>query len=262
MSKNTVIYGLTGFPLGHSFSKAFFTDKFREEGLDAEYLNFPLETCSREAVAALIETHPRLRGLNVTSPHKRAAFALADTRTPEAEAVGAANTLRFSRRPEGDGLFIEAHNTDVEGFREAVRGHIPPGVRAALVCGTGGAADAVAVALRSLGITSLFVSRNPAARPGAIAYREVDAALLASHPLVVNATPLGAFPAVDTCVSLPFEFMSDRNLCVDLVYNPSETLFMKRARRAGASALNGAEMLRLQAIASYDFWNNFINSQK
>lgn len=256
MNNSAVIYGLTGFPLGHSFSKAFFTDKFREEGLDAEYINFPLQSCSRGDIVALVKSCPGLRGINVTSPHKRAAFDLADTRTPEAMAVEAANTLRFSSREGGDGLLVEAHNTDVEGFREAIREYLTPATRGAIVCGTGGAADAVAVALRSLGIESLFVSRNPSLRRGAIAYADVDASLLASHPLVVNATPLGTFPRTSECVPLPFELMTDRNICADLVYNPPETLFMKRARRAGATALNGAAMLRLQALASYDFWNN------
>lgn len=249
-------YGLIGFPLGHSYSKAFFTEKFRKEGLFAEYLNFPLEFFSRRILTELLDASPCLRGLNVTSPHKREAFSLADLRTPEAEDAGAANTLRFRRNVDShDGWIVQAHNTDVEGFREAVRPLLRPDVHGALVCGTGGAADAVAVALAGLGVRATFVSRNPEAHPGAMAYGDVSALMLAENPLVVNATPVGTFPDTDACVSLPYNLMTDRNICVDLVYNPGETMFMRKSAGYGAAVMNGLAMLRFQALASYEFWN-------
>lgn len=251
-----VQYGLTGFPLGHSFSKAFFTDKFREEGLRAEYLNFPLEHLSRAAITAILKEHPALKGLNVTAPHKRTAFELADTHTPEALAAGAANTLRFRWTADSpESLLIEAHNTDIEGFREAIRPYLRPDISKALICGTGGAADAVRIALSQLGIEARFVSRTPEAHPNAIAYAGINRQTLKEYPLIVNATPLGTFPRTDACVDLPYSLLGPENICADLVYNPAETLFMSNSRSYGARVLNGYEMLRLQALASYKFWN-------
>ncbi len=248
---------MTGYPLGHSYSKAFFTEKFREEGLRAEYLNFPLEALDREAIVKLIEETPELRGLNVTAPHKRRAYALADRRTPEAEACGAANTLRF-RRGESDNardLIIEAHNTDIEGFREAIRPYLGvAGQRKALICGTGGAAEAVRVALEKEGIKCIFVSRHPERHSNAIGYDSVKNCI-GPKDVIVNATPLGTYPDTNSCPPLPYEALGSGNLCADLVYNPAETLFMKRCASQGATTFNGRAMLEKQALASYKFWN-------
>lgn len=253
---NTSEYGLVGFPLGHSFSKAFFTDKFREEGLDAVYLNFESPVFTRAVLIQLLSDHPCLRGLNVTAPHKFAAYSLADSRTPEAEAAKAANTLRFRPTGSGDCWIVEAHNTDVEGFRESLRPMLRNEIRRALVCGTGGAAGAVRVGLRMLGVDSIMLSRNPEGKPDAIAYTAVDDALIRDYPLIVNATPLGTFPDVDSCPPIPYELIGPDNICFDLVYNPPQSKFLRLAAGRGARTENGLRMLHLQALASWRFWNH------
>ena len=252
------LYGLTGYPLGHSFSKAFFTEKFREEGLEAEYRNFPLPTLTRESIEKLASENPNLLGLNVTAPHKRAAYTLADTHTPEAEAAEAANTLRISRVDEGDGLKIEAHNTDIEGFREALRPHLDKtaGSRSAFICGSGGAAQAVLLALEQLGIKGTIVSRSPQERKSSISYDELSNRL-GSRDIIVNATPSGTWPDTDSYLPLPYAKLGPDNIFADLVYNPAETTMMRMASEAGARTFNGLRMLELQALASYKFWNKF-----
>ncbi|MDE6310622.1 MAG: shikimate dehydrogenase [Muribaculaceae bacterium] len=255
-AEESVLYGLTGYPLGHSFSKTFFTDKFRAEGLGAEYRNFPLQELNRESIVRLATEHPELRGLNVTAPHKRAAYALADYRTAEAEAAQAANTLLIRRSAAGDGLLIEAHNTDIEGFREALRPYLDKseGERRAFVCGSGGAGEAVRIALRQLGIESRTVSRNPDKTERAISYADL-CSLLGPRDIIVNATPIGTWPATEGYLPLPYEQLGPDNIFADLVYNPAETTMMRMASEAGATAFNGRRMLELQALASYKFWN-------
>ncbi len=250
------LYGLTGYPLGHSYSKTFFTEKFRAEGLEAEYRNYPLKELTRDSVVRLAQENPNLRGLNVTSPHKQAAYALADVRTEEAEAAGAANTLRITHIESGDGVLIEAHNTDIEGFRESLRPYISGGAsqRQAFICGSGGAAQAVRIALEQLGIKSTFVSRNPEMQKGAIGYDEVSDRL-EPFDIIVNATPLGTAPRTDEFLPLPYDKLGQGNIFADLVYNPAETTMMQLSSRSGARTLNGLQMLELQAIASYKFWN-------
>lgn len=249
---NHAVYGLTGFPLAHSFSRDFFTRKFREEGSDEVYLNFETPELSLEFLDRLRREYPELRGLNVTSPHKRQAFELASKHTPEATSIRAANTLRL----EADGSWT-AHNTDIEGFRSAIAPMLAPHHRGALVCGTGGAAEAVRAALSGLGLDCIFLSRH-GSRQGLTKPYDMAAELMESHPVIVNATPLGTFPHTEEAPPLPYSLMGPRQLCFDLVYNPPVTAFMRQALSAGAAAACGIHMLRAQALASYKFWNKSI----
>lgn len=251
---STTTYGLIGRPLGHSQSKAFFTEYFAKEHSDESYDNFELPALTPEALYGLVLLNPCLRGFNVTAPYKVEILQYLDSLTPEAEAVGAVNTVRIVRDHTGRVLALEGHNTDVEGFRESVRPmaeKLPTG-KGALVLGTGGASKAVIAALGQLGVPVLQVSRNAGA--GHITYANIDVATLKDYPLIINTTPLGTFPNTASCPEIPYGMLSAGNMCHDLVYNPAETEFMRRAAAAGAEAKNGLEMLHRQAMASLAFW--------
>ena len=242
-------YGIIGFPLGHSFSRGFFTDKFKREGIDAEYLNFPIPDVS--ALKDILALHPKLRGLNVTLPHKQAVIPLLDELSDEAREIGAVNVIRV-RRKEGR-PYLKGFNSDIIGFTESIRPLLQPHHRKALVLGTGGASRAIRVGLERLGLEWKYVSRT--AREGMFAYEDLNEDILHEYEVIVNCSPVGMFPKTEACPALPYEFLHERNLLFDLVYNPEETLFMQRGRQYGATVKNGLEMLHLQAIASWEFWN-------
>ena len=238
-------YGLIGYPLGHSFSRKFFTEKFDKEGIDAQYLNF--EIPSIEEFPNIIESHPDLRGLNVTIPYKQQVMQYLDDISPEAKAIGAVNVVKVEKG------HLTGYNSDVIGFVESIRPLLKPHHRKALILGTGGASKAINYGLREkLGLETLFVSRK--AREGMITYEDIDTTLMRDYEVIVNCSPVGMHPHVDECPDLPYEAMTDRNLLYDLVYNPLQTLFMQRGAAQGATTKNGLEMLHLQAIASWDFW--------
>ncbi len=273
-------YGLIGYPLGHSFSRKFFTEKFEKEGIDAQYLNF--EIPSIEEFPEIIKNNPELRGLNVTIPYKQQVMQYLDDISEEAKAIGAVNVVRIERpspqpspimgretmrnagnKPDGlpikgdmsEGLrgSLIGYNSDVIGFVESIRPLLKPHHKKALILGTGGASKAIRYGLeKKLGMKTLFVSRS--AREGMITYEEVTAEVLKEYEVIVNCSPVGMYPHVDECPALPYEAMNENNLLYDLVYNPLETLFMKKGAEQGATVKNGLEMLHLQAIASWKFW--------
>lgn len=249
-------YGLIGYPLGHSFSKEFFTRLFDADGSGRSYDNFELPALTPEALYSLVLMNPRLRGFNVTAPYKEAIMAYLDKTDPVAAAVGAVNTVKVLRAADGRVLGLEGYNTDVAGFRASVEAFLDgEPVGGALVLGTGGASKAVVEALRGLGIAALRVSRSKSG-PGIVSYGDIDARLLADHRLVVNATPLGTAPHVDSCPPFPYELLSSEHYCHDLVYNPAQTAFMTKAAARGAKACNGLQMLHTQALASLEIWNS------
>lgn len=241
-------YGLLGYPLGHSFSARFFAEKFRREGIDAEYVNF--EMPSVEGLRAFVASDPELCGLNVTIPHKQAVIPHLDTLTDEAQAIGAVNVIAINRR-EG-ALRLVGANTDAVGFRRSIEPLLRPCHRRALVLGTGGASRAVVYVLRRLGIEPRYVSRRE--RPGAFTYASLTADDVRAHHVIVNCSPVGMYPHTDECPALPYDALTEDHLLYDLVYNPEETLFMQRGREHGATVKNGMEMLRLQALAAWDVW--------
>jgi shikimate dehydrogenase len=244
-----ITYGLIGYPLGHSFSVSYFTRKFREEGLDAMYRNFPLETIG--GFRDLLEREPGLAGLNVTVPYKQAVIPFLDELDDTAGAIGAVNTIVFGQR-EGR-RWLSGYNTDVTGFRRSLEEHLDRSHSRALVLGTGGASKAVSYVLGAMGIAFRMVSRRRG--EGILSYKELDPAMVALHTLVINTTPLGMHPEVDSCPPIPYEALGPGHLLFDLVYNPARTLFLQKGEQHGASVVNGYDMLVYQAEASWAIWS-------
>ena len=241
-------YGLIGYPLGHSFSQSFFTDKFENEGIDAEYKNF--EISSIDLLPDIIAANPTLRGLNVTIPYKEKVIPFLDEVSKEARAIGAVNVIRVERR--GNTRQLIGYNSDVIGFTESIEPLLKPTHKKAMILGTGGASKAVNYALRKLGLETVYVSRYQ--RPGTVTYKDINDAALREYPVIVNGTPVGMYPRSMECPQLPYEHMDANNLLFDLIYNPDRTLFMQRGEAQGATVKNGLEMLLLQALASWNFW--------
>ena len=242
-------YGLIGYPLGHSFSVGYFNEKFSNEHINAKYINF--ENPCIEDFAEVIESNPELRGLNVTIPYKEQVIPYLDSLSPEANAIGAVNVIRITRK--GDKTHLKGFNSDVIGFTRSIEPLLERHHKKALILGTGGASKAVDYGLRSLGIETKFVSRTK--RPGFFTYEEITPEIIKDYNIIVNCTPLGMYPNTDVCPTLPYEAMDSHNLLYDLLYNPDETLFMQKGKEHGAITKNGLEMLLLQAFASWEFWN-------
>lgn len=242
-------FGLIGYPLSHSFSKRYFTEKFAREGIQGcRYELFPLADISE--LPGLLAAQPHLHGLNVTIPYKEQVLPYLHDIDPAAAAIGAVNTIRIAHGR------LMGFNTDVIGFRLslqkalALHGHPVPG---ALVLGTGGAAKAVVQVLQQMGIPHRSVSRH--AQGQELSYEAVDSRVLAAHTLVINTTPLGMSPHADTCPPIPYEALGSTHLLFDLVYNPLQTRFILNGKKMGCSTQNGLDMLELQAEAAWEIWN-------
>jgi shikimate dehydrogenase len=245
-------YGLIGYPLGHSFSRRFFTEKFATENKQEQYLNFEINPVDR--VLDIILANTELVGINVTIPYKTQIIPFLDELDETARAIGAVNTVRIGRR-EHNRLFLKGYNTDVYGFEMSLAPLLKPHHKKALVLGTGGASRAIIHVLKKLGFATLSVSRTPS-RHEAITYRDLTPGVLMDYTVVVNTTPLGTAPGTDTFPEIPYEFLSENHLLYDLVYNPPVTRFMELGLQKGAQVKNGYEMLELQALKSYEIWNS------
>lgn len=243
------MYGLIGKKIGHSFSADFFNKKFQKEGINNSYQLFPLE--SIELLPKLLETHQDLEGLNVTIPYKVEVIPYLNDLSHDAKEMGAVNVIKISRK---DGkTFLKGYNSDCIGFRESLKPMLRSDIQKALILGTGGASKAVAYALKQLGIEYNFVSRTPS--EGQLSYKDLSQEIIKNHLLIVNTTPLGMFPDVDSYPSIPYQFLTPRHVCYDVVYNPLETSFMKKSAQEGAIVSNGLAMLKLQALSAWDIWN-------
>ena len=238
-------YGIIGFPLGHSFSKGFFTEKFAREGIDAQYLNFEIPDATM--LKDVLRENPELKGLNVTLPHKQAVIPLLDELSDEAREIGAVNVICVREDK------LKGFNSDIIGFSESIKPLLQPHHSKALILGTGGASKAIRVGLSRLGIEWTYVTRSP--REGMFVYSDLTPEVMKEYTVVVNCSPVGMFPKVDQAPAIPYELLTPKHLLFDLVYNPEETLFMKKGREQGAIVKNGLEMLYLQAVASWRFWN-------
>jgi len=246
------LYGLIGYPLGHSFSKKYFTDKFQKEGItDCEYELFPIPSITH--LPELFRSHPSLVGLNVTIPYKEQVLDYVTHRSGAVKEIGAANTVHIS------GNAIKAYNTDVTGFEISFLKNLNDGGikrDKALVLGTGGSSKAIQYVLHKLGISYLLVTRSHSLLPGQANYSDIDGAMLKEYTIIINCTPKGLYPAVNECPDIPYEFISEQHYLFDLVYNPSKTLFLQKGAERGAAVQNGYDMLLIQAEESWKIWNS------
>lgn len=245
-------YGLIGYRLGYSFSKGFFTEKFEKENLkEHEYVNFELDTI--DEFPGIFKANDHIAGLNCTIPYKQQIMPFLDEIDAEAAEVGAINTVKIIRSAEG--LKLKGFNTDIYGFENSLKPMLSEKHKKALILGTGGASKAIKHILTKLGLSFVSASIEEQLQENEIRYEQIDEALLKECLVIINATPLGTFPKVDNCPNIPYEFISGDHVLFDLVYNPEETLFMKKGKAQGAAVKNGLEMLHLQAIKAWEIWN-------
>jgi shikimate dehydrogenase len=239
--------GLVGKNIDYSFSKAYFTTKFKEPKLARfTYSNFDLATISE--FPKIVKENPNLKGLNVTIPYKEAVIPYLNQLSKKAAKIGAVNTIKFTKKGT-----LKGYNTDCYGFKKALKKVLQPHHKRALILGTGGASKAVAFALNELAIGFTFVSRE--AVPPALSYAQLDATVFENYPIIINCTPLGTFPNVSECPPLPYATLTANHLVFDLIYNPEETLFLKKAKAQGATTKNGWDMLIYQAEKAWEIWN-------
>lgn len=243
-------YGLIGYPLGHSFSKQYFTEKFERENILAEYLNFEIADIT-QLPQVLIE-HPHLTGFNVTIPYKEQILPYLHEITPIAQTIGAVNVVKVCRQ-DGETRLI-GYNSDIVGFRESLRPLLKTHHTQALVLGSGGASKAVCEALKELHIAYQIVSRQE--RENGLQYNDLSQELISRYPLIINTTPVGMFPHIEEAPLIPYEGISTAHILYDLVYNPSETQFIKIGKTRGCTVLNGTHMLHLQAEEAWRFWHS------
>lgn len=241
-------YGLIGYPLEHTFSKKYFTEKFRRVKLrDVRYHLYPISDMKR--FNSVIDAHPHLYGLNVTTPYKQLVIPYLNDLDSLAFTVGAVNTICIRR--DGDHSFLKGYNTDIYGILKMLEGLELP--KSALILGTGGASRAVRYVLRNKNIDTICVSREPS-KEQQIAYTDLKRNVIPKHLLIVNTTPVGMYPDVKKCPAIPYDQITDKHICLDLVYKPAETLFMKKAAAQGAHTANGTEMLYEQAEKAWELW--------
>lgn len=241
-------YGLVGYPLKHSFSRNYFNEKFETELLDAEYQNF--ELASVKEFKQLIKDNPGLKGLNVTIPYKEQIIPYLNELNPVAKEIGAVNVIKFIRN-KGK-LKLIGYNSDIIGFKKSIEPLLKNHHKKALILGTGGASKAVYYGLKQLGIYPVFVTRGRI--KGYLNYKDIDERILKEYTVIVNCTPVGMFPKIDEAPAIPYEFLSPDHLLYDLLYNPDETLFLKKGKSKGTLVKNGLEMLLLQAFESWEIW--------
>jgi len=239
------LFGLIGYPLGHSFSKKYFTEKFERERLPCAFENFPIKDIA--LLPGILKEHPSLEGLCVTIPYKQQVIPFLNELSPEVREIGACNSIRIRRG------ILTGYNPDTIGFKQSLLSKLTPKHTRALVLGTGGASRAVRFVLKELGIPYTLVSRRPG--EDCISYASVNKEIISAHLLIINTTPLGTFPDIHDCPALPYEFIGPNHFLFDLIYNPEETSFLKKGAQQGAITQNGHEMLIGQAEASWDLWN-------
>ncbi|MBS1782445.1 MAG: shikimate dehydrogenase [Bacteroidetes bacterium] len=240
------IYGLIGFPLGHSFSAAYFAEKFAKGKIDAAYRLFPLP--QMESLPALLQQFPALRGLNVTIPYKQQIFPFLDSIDDAAKQVGAVNCITIRQEK------LKGFNTDIIGFKNSLTPLLKAYHTHALILGTGGSAKAVQYVLQELNIAFTNVSRIQS--KNAILYADITPEIIQNHLLIINTTPVGMFPQSEVFPLLPYASLTNQHLLFDLVYNPDETMFLRQGKYYGAATKNGLEMLYIQAEASWEIWNS------
>ncbi len=242
-------YGIIGKSLGHSFSKSYFTAKFEREQINAQFLNF--EIPSIENILDIVHNTPTLKGLCITIPYKEEVISYLDDIDPLAKEIGAVNSIQVSRK---NGIpHLKGYNTDIYGFSKSLTEFIDGEKLRALILGTGGASKAIASALKNMNIEFKSISRKK--QQNTISYEDLNEEIVSNYRLIINCTPLGTFPEINTCPSLIYSSIGPKHFLYDLVYNPSTTLFMTKGIEQGARAHNGLKMLHLQAEKSWEIWN-------
>ncbi|WP_293914118.1 MULTISPECIES: shikimate dehydrogenase family protein [unclassified Sphingobacterium] len=242
--------GLIGFPLGHSFSKKYYLEKFEKEHIRGiDYNLYPLEDIHQ--FPDLYQETDGLYGVNVTIPYKQTIIPFLDELSPEAQQMNAVNCIQIKKKDEG--YHLKGFNTDAFGFEESLKPLLKPHHNKALILGNGGAAQAVVFSLQKLGITYTFVSRTKTDTN--LTYSDLNDTIIKENTLIINCSPLGTYPNVDTCPDIPYESISEEHLLYDLVYNPEVTLFLKMGLEKGAAIKNGYDMLLLQAERNWIIWN-------
>lgn len=245
--------GLIGYPLGHSFSKKYYLAKFEQENIvGTEYDLYPVENLAD--FRTVYEYDNSFSGFNVTIPHKRNVLALLDELSPEAEQIQAVNCVRIKR--ENGRIILKGYNTDAYGFEQSLLPLLHDQHNSALVFGNGGAAKAVHYILGKLNIPFKVVSRK---KDGAnLSYDELTSEIISANKLLINCSPVGTFPDIETCPAIPYDGIGPDHLLYDLIYNPEETLFLRKGKQRGAAIKNGYEMLVLQAERNWAIWNEEI----
>lgn len=242
------LYGLIGYPLGHSFSKQFFSKKFLGESIRSKYELFELK--SIEDFPDLIQKN-ELSGLNVTIPYKESVIPLLDEIDETAKEIGAVNVIKFSRK--NDKIVLKGFNSDYIGFTKSISPYLKKHHSYALILGSGGASKAIDFALKKMGIHTVFVSRNPIKNQ--IHYSDITPEIMAKFTVIVNTTPLGMFPEIDKAPAIPYDFITSKHLLFDAIYNPEKTKFLQIGEEKGATIINGTQMLIEQALAAWEIWN-------
>ena len=240
-------FGLIGKDISYSFSKKYFTEKFSKELFDdCTYENFDIPNI--EEFPNVLKDNPDLKGLNVTIPYKEAIIPFLDTMSDKAFRIGAVNVIRFTKKGN-----LKGYNSDWYGFKKTLEPLLQPHHKKALILGTGGASKAVAFALDQLGIFYTFVSRE--ATENAIDYNRINTTTFDNFQIIINCTPLGTSPNTKEFPPIPYEFFTEKHIAFDLIYNPEETQFLKKAKKKGATIKNGYEMLVFQAEKAWTIWN-------
>lgn len=247
ISSNSKKFGLIGRNIDYSFSRKFFTEKFEKEGLnDCSYQNFDLSHLSE--FPSVIENIKNLKGMNVTIPYKQEIFTYLDEIDEIAQEIGAVNTIKITKTHQ-----LKGFNTDFYGFKKSLKPFLKSHHQKALILGTGGASKAVAYALKDLKIPYKYVSRNPDADQ--LSYNDIDNNIFNEYQIIINCTPIGTFPNVNQYPPLPYFLFTEKHLAYDLIYNPEETSFLRKAKEHNATTVNGLQMLIFQAEKAWEIWN-------
>lgn len=246
------LFGLVGLDLRHSFSQKYFNQKFLELGLDdSEYTLFPIDDISE--IKNIIAQNPKLEGLNITSPYKEAVIPYLDEIDETTAEIGAVNVVKINR--ENKNIHLKGFNSDIYGIRATVESFDLPKNTEALILGSGGSGKSIRYVLNEIGIPCRNVSRNPK-NSEQIAYSDLNKEIIDGHKLIINATPQGMFPKVDSFPAIPYEFITPEHYCFDLIYNPEKTVFLAKCKSQGATITNGYKMLCRQADKAWEIWNN------
>lgn len=244
-------FGLIGYPLKQSFSQKYFTQKFQDLQIEAEYENFSIP--SIESLGGILKERSTLKGFNVTIPYKKQVLAYLDELDEIAKEVGAVNVVKITTV---DGkMHLKGYNSDIIGFENSLIKYLRPYHKKALILGTGGASLAVEYALKRLGIEYKYVSRS-SSLSGTLTYEQITPEIITVFTLIINTTPLGMFPDIESSPSIPYHFLTSNHLLYDLVYNPEKTKFMQQGELNGATTVNGLEMLYGQAEEAWRIWNS------